>query len=63
MVKGLRALAVTADAADGAAAFMLDDAAAIRTRAFAENALFMLHFAAVGLDVCLNGFGHCVSAG
>jgi methylaspartate ammonia-lyase len=45
----LRALAVAADAADGAAAFMFDNPAAIRTGALEEGALFMLHLAAVGL--------------
>src|SRR5512145_1430196 len=59
----LSALAVAANAADHAAALVLDDAAAIGAGAFAKDAFFMLHLAAVGFYVRLNGLGHRVGAG
>ena len=59
----LRAFAVAADAADGAAAFVFDNAAAVRTGAFTEYDFFVLHFSAVGFDVGLNGLGHSVGTG
>lgn len=58
----LRALAVTANMADRAAAFVLDDAAAVGAGPFKEGAFFMLDLAAVGGDMGLNRLGHGVGA-
>lgn len=59
----LRAFAETADAANGAAAFMLNDAAAVGAGALKERALFMRSLVAVGGQMVLDGLGHGIRAG
>ena len=59
----LRAFTVTAHAAHHATAFMFDNAAAIRAGTFPEDNFLMLHLAAVGFDVSLNGLCHRIGAG
>ena len=59
----LRALAVAANMANHAAAFVLDNTAAVRTSALEENAFCVLHLPAVSRHVSLNRFGYRIGAG
>jgi hypothetical protein len=61
--KKLCALAVAADAADGAAAFMFHNPAAIRTGAFKKGALLSSRPTVIGAHMELNGPSYRVGAG
>ena len=62
-IKYLSAFAVSASAADGAAAFMFNNSAAIRTGTFEKGPLLINRTAAIGRHMGLNGSGHRIGAG